>query len=83
MKAKVYVSFKDGVLDPQGQAVKNAITSMGYKGVEEVRQGKYFEISLEELPRDEVEKLIKEISEKNSSTSPTTNLLTSELAKDS
>jgi len=64
VKAKVYVSFKDGVLDPQGQAVKNAIASMGYKGVEAVRQGKYFEISLEELPRDEVEKLIKEISEK-------------------
>lgn len=64
MKAKVYVSFKDGVLDPQGQAVKNAIASMGYKGIEEVRQGKYFEISLKDMPRDEVEKLIKEISKK-------------------
>ena len=64
MKAKVYVSYKEGVLDPQGQAVKNAISSLGYKGIEEVRQGKYFEISLKEMPRAEADQLIKEIGEK-------------------
>lgn len=64
MKAKVYVSYKDGVLDPQGRAVKNAISSMGYEGIEEIRQGKYFEINLKDLSRSDAEKLIKEISEK-------------------
>jgi len=64
VKAKVYVSYKDGVLDPQGLAVKNAISSMGYEGVEEVRQGKYFEINLKDLPSPDADKLIKEISEK-------------------
>jgi phosphoribosylformylglycinamidine synthase PurS subunit len=64
VKAKVYVSYKDGVLDPQGLAVKNAISSMGYEGIEEIRQGKYFEINLKDLTRSDAEKLIKEISEK-------------------
>jgi phosphoribosylformylglycinamidine synthase PurS subunit len=64
VKAKVYVSYKDGVLDPQGRAVKNAISSMGYEGIEEIRQGKYFEINLKDLSRSDAEKLIKEISEK-------------------
>jgi phosphoribosylformylglycinamidine synthase PurS subunit len=64
VKAKVYVSYKDGVLDPQGLAVKNAISSMGYKGIEEVRQGKYFEINLKDLTKADADKLIKEISEK-------------------
>jgi phosphoribosylformylglycinamidine synthase PurS subunit len=64
VKAKVYVSYKDGVLDPQGLAVKNAISSIGYEGIEEVRQGKYFEINLKDLTRPDAEKLIKEISEK-------------------
>jgi phosphoribosylformylglycinamidine (FGAM) synthase PurS component len=44
MRAKVYVSYKDGVLDPQGQAVRNAIAKMGYSGFTSVRQGKFFEI---------------------------------------
>ena len=64
MKAKVYVSYKEGVLDPQGQAVKKAISSLGYKGIEEVRQGRYFEIRLKEMPSAEADQLIKEIGEK-------------------
>lgn len=46
MKAYVYVSLKKSVLDPQGKTIHGALKKMGYKGLEEVRQGKYFELSL-------------------------------------
>jgi phosphoribosylformylglycinamidine synthase PurS subunit len=46
MKAYVYVSLKKSVLDPQGKTIQGALKKMGYKGLEEVRQGKYFEIAL-------------------------------------
>lgn len=46
MKAKVFVTLKAAVLDPQGKAVKNALNSLGYEDVEEVRVGKYIEITL-------------------------------------
>jgi phosphoribosylformylglycinamidine synthase len=47
MKAYVYVSLKKSVLDPQGKTIQDALKKMGYKGLEEVRQGKYFEITLD------------------------------------
>jgi phosphoribosylformylglycinamidine synthase PurS subunit len=46
MKAYVYVSLKKSVLDPQGKTIHGALRKMGYKGLDEVRQGKYFELSL-------------------------------------
>jgi len=46
MKARVYVSMKTTVLDPQGQAVCNALHSLGHRDISSVRQGKYFEIAL-------------------------------------
>jgi phosphoribosylformylglycinamidine synthase subunit PurS len=46
MKAYVYVSLKKSVLDPQGKTIQGALKKMGYKGLEEVRQGKYFELAL-------------------------------------
>jgi len=56
MKAYVYVSLKKSVLDPQGKTIYGALKKMGYKGLEEVRQGKYFEISLDgDLSRAEAE----------------------------
>lgn len=45
--AKVYVTLKPGVLDPQGEAVKQGLVTMGYEGVKEVRVGKYLEVLLE------------------------------------
>lgn len=48
MKARVYVSLKTTVLDPQGQTVKSALNGLGYRFISEVRQGKFFEIALEE-----------------------------------
>jgi phosphoribosylformylglycinamidine synthase subunit PurS len=53
MKAYVYVSLKKSVLDPQGKTIQGALNKMGYKGIGDVRQGKYFELNLEGLGRDE------------------------------
>lgn len=47
MKAYVYVSLKRSVLDPQGKTIQGALNKMGYKGLQDVRQGKYFEIALD------------------------------------
>jgi phosphoribosylformylglycinamidine synthase subunit PurS len=48
MKAKVYVTLKPSVLDPQGKAIQHSIENIGNKGISEIRQGKYFEISLDD-----------------------------------
>jgi phosphoribosylformylglycinamidine synthase len=47
VKAKVYVTLKPGVLDPQGKAIQHSVGLLGYDGVADVRQGKYFEIALD------------------------------------
>ena len=47
MKAYVYVSLKKSVLDPQGKTIQGALKKMGYRGLEEVRQGKFFELTLD------------------------------------
>lgn len=62
MKVRILVSFKDSVLDPQGQTVKNALHTMGYHAVTDVRQGKVFELDLEGLTRQQAEALVPEIS---------------------
>ncbi|MBF0560520.1 MAG: phosphoribosylformylglycinamidine synthase subunit PurS [Alphaproteobacteria bacterium] len=51
MKAKIHIMLKNGVLDPQGKAVGHALASLGFDGVNEVRQGKYIEIDLAETDR--------------------------------
>ena len=48
MKARVFVSFKSTVLDPQGQTISHALHGLGYSSVSDVRQGKFFDISLAE-----------------------------------
>ena len=64
MKAKVTVMLKDGVLDPQGEAVKHALNSLKYNTVESVRQGKVIEIVLNETSEETANKSIKEMCEK-------------------
>ncbi|HDJ22349.1 MAG TPA: phosphoribosylformylglycinamidine synthase subunit PurS [Candidatus Aminicenantes bacterium] len=64
MKVRVIVSFKKSVLDPQGQTVKNALHSLGYTFVTDVRQGKVFEIEVEGLTSQEVHQKIPEIADK-------------------
>ncbi|HEX5707026.1 MAG TPA: phosphoribosylformylglycinamidine synthase subunit PurS [Pyrinomonadaceae bacterium] len=48
MKAKVYVTLKAGVLDPQGKAIHHSVELLGFDGVRDVRQGKYFEVALDD-----------------------------------
>ena len=48
MKAKVYVTLKPGVLDPQGKAIQHSVELLGFAGIADVRQGKYFEIALDQ-----------------------------------
>ncbi|MBF0492848.1 MAG: phosphoribosylformylglycinamidine synthase subunit PurS [Deltaproteobacteria bacterium] len=58
MKSKIYVTLKNGVLDPQGKAIHHALESMGFKGVKEVRVGKYFEIESDsDLNKTELESM--------------------------
>ena len=64
MKAKVTVMLKDGVLDPQGEAVKHALNSLKYNKVKSVRQGKVIEIGLDEISEERANKSIREMCEK-------------------
>jgi phosphoribosylformylglycinamidine synthase subunit PurS len=66
MKAYVYVSLKKSVLDPQGKTIQGALKKMGYKGLGDVRQGKYFELTLENSltradAQSEVERIAREV----------------------
>ena len=47
MKARIHVTLKPSVLDPQGKAIHHAVETIGYRGIEDVRQGKYFEVTLD------------------------------------
>lgn len=64
MKARVYVSYKDSVLDPQGKTVKNALQSLGYDSVNDVRQGKYFQIEMNDMSKAEAKAMLKEMADK-------------------
>ena len=64
MKAKVKVTLKTGILDPQGKAIEGALGSLGFAGVNGVRQGKYFEIDLAEGDRAKAEATVKAMCEK-------------------
>ena len=61
MKAKVHVTFKEGVLDPQGKAVRNALGSLGFEGINRVRQGKFIEIDLEENNLQKAQESVEEM----------------------
>jgi phosphoribosylformylglycinamidine synthase subunit PurS len=64
MKARVTVTLKTGVLDPQGKAIEGALKSLGVAGVASVRQGKVFDIELEEGDAAKAETTIREAAEK-------------------
>jgi phosphoribosylformylglycinamidine synthase len=48
MKANVFVTLKEGVLDPQGKAIQHSVESIGFEKIKDIRQGKYFEIDLDD-----------------------------------
>jgi|TARA_B100001059_G_scaffold105064_1_gene104777 phosphoribosylformylglycinamidine synthase len=64
MKAHVHITLKKGVLDPQGKAIENALKTLGFDQVKNVRQGKFIEIELDEKDITKAEKQVAKMSEK-------------------
>ncbi len=64
LKAKIYVTLKKGVLDPQGKAIEHALGGLGFDGVDEVRQGKLIELSLSGTDRAAAESKLDEMCRK-------------------
>ena len=64
MKISATVTLKKDVLDPQGKVISQTLKNMGYKNVINVRQGKYFEIELNEIDKEKAKKIVEEISSK-------------------
>lgn len=64
MKARVHITLKQGVLDPQGKAIGHALESLGFEGVGDVRQGKYIELDLGETDADEARRQVTAMCEK-------------------
>ncbi len=61
-RARVYVTLKKSVFDPQGNTIHDALTSLGYDRVADVRQGKYFELALPDVGADEAKRTAEEIA---------------------
>ena len=64
IKARVFVTLKPSVFDPQGQTIADALHSMGYSSVGDVRQGKYFELELSSKSSDQARALAAEVADK-------------------
>lgn len=64
MKARVHITLKSGVLDPQGKAIHHALEALGFSGIGQVRQGKVIELELAEADRDKARDRIDEMCRK-------------------
>jgi phosphoribosylformylglycinamidine synthase len=64
MRARVFVTLKPSVFDPQGKTIADALHSLGYGGVDDVRQGKYFELDLKTADASEARALAAEVADK-------------------
>ena len=64
MLAKIYITLKKDVLDPQGSVIANSLKSLGFNNIEDVRQGKYIEIKLDSENEESANKQINEMCEK-------------------
>ena len=64
MLAKIYITLKKDVLDPQGSVIANSLKSLGFNNVEDVRQGKFIEIKLNNKDKDDAQKQLSEMCEK-------------------
>lgn len=64
MKARVFVTLKPSVFDPQGRTIVEALHSMGYAGVGDVRQGKYFELDVDAASPDEARTMVSDVADK-------------------
>lgn len=61
MKARIHITLKNGVLDPQGRAIANALHTLGFPQVEDVRQGKYIEVVVKENDRKKAEAAVEKM----------------------
>ena len=64
MKAKIHVTLKSGILDPQGKAIEHALETLGFTSASNVRMGKYLELDLKETTKDRAEAEVKAMCEK-------------------
>ena len=64
MKIKVVVTLKNGVLDPQGKAIQQTLNGMGFSSVNEVRQGKYFEVDVDEKDEAKAKNKVEDMCKK-------------------
>ena len=64
MKAKIHVTLKQGILDPQGKAIEHALESLGFKNARNVRVGKYMELEVDEADTTKADQLVKAMCEK-------------------
>jgi phosphoribosylformylglycinamidine synthase len=64
MRARVFVTLKASVFDPQGRTIADALHSLGYGAVDDVRQGKYFELDLATTERAQAERLAADVADK-------------------
>ena len=64
MKAKIYVTLKNGIHDPQGQAIYQSLTTLGFQNVEDVRMGKLLEVDLKETDSEKAEATVKSMCQK-------------------
>ena len=64
MKAKVIITLKNGVLDPQGKAIEGALSGLGFAGVDNVRQGKFIELDVDAKSEAEAKKAVEAMCEK-------------------
>jgi phosphoribosylformylglycinamidine synthase len=64
MKAKIFVTLKNGILDPQGRAIQQSLHTLGFSTVEDVRMGKFMELDLNETDTTSAENTIKSMCEK-------------------
>jgi len=60
MKAKIYISYKEGILDPQGQTIGHALDSIGIKKIDSVRMGKYIEMNFNGISKEEASNITDE-----------------------
>jgi len=61
---KIYVTLKEGILDPQGETVQRGLSSLGFQGIAQVRMGKYLEVTVESGTREAIEAQVRQMCEK-------------------
>jgi phosphoribosylformylglycinamidine synthase len=64
VKAKIHITLKNGVLDPQGKAIAGALHQLGFEGVDEVRQGKFIEVDLKESDSKKAQSAVEDMCRK-------------------